>query len=56
MVNDSVIMGKKYNECILITFHGRNIIIFDIDLLKTTHGSVTNLSKQCNEFLPGDIT
>ena len=49
MGNGSVIMGKKYNECILINFHGRNIVIFGmiyskllVDQLGPCQANMTN--------------
>ena len=41
-----VVMSKKYYRWILIIFDGRNKTIFNIDLLKTTRGSVRTLSNQ----------
>ena len=43
-------MSKKCYRWILIIFDGRNKTIFNIDLLKTTRGSVRTLSNQRDEM------
>ena len=44
-------MSKKYYRWILIIFDGRNKTILNIDLLKTTRGSVRTLSNKRDDSL-----